>query len=531
MLHTPTSPASRRFGGCALLLAVAVLLLPLGCRDERPAAPPAPPNIIWICWDTVRADHLSVYGYERDTTPRLAAWARGARVYDDCVSPAPTTTTTHASWFTGRMPSEHGATDVLAERHLDTRFPTLAELLRRAGYQTYMFSANPNVAAAFGLARGFDTVEHPWDDQYLPDAVRIIQQKIAPQDRSSELPAAIRAGQYTQWGIKASGTLHQRGVLGWLGQVERQRPFFIFLNYMEAHRPYIPSETHRRRTMTEQQLTRSYELDLSWPRIWGYTFGLVDFSADELALTAALYDATLCELDDLLGELLVALEAGGYLANTVVVVTADHGEHLGEHHMLDHQYSVYEELLRVPLVIHYPARFPAGREPRPVSTLDLFPTLLELAGVRVTPELAGQGTSLLDPSDDRVRLAEYPAAFEQPFARIRRDHPQWDPTPWQRSLRVLFEGAYKYVWSSDGRHALYDLRMTPREQKNLIDDATLAQRLADDLLARWAEFRTPGGTGRPADVPAAELKRLGSMGYFDLPEDEPATRPGGPAVP
>ncbi|MCK4341227.1 MAG: sulfatase-like hydrolase/transferase [Phycisphaerae bacterium] len=479
------------------------------------------PNIIWVVWDTVRADHLSLHGYEKPTTPRLDEWARNARVYENCTSPAPTTTPTHASWFTGLMPSEHGASDKFERRVLNEQLPTIAELFRGAGYQTYLYSANPNISRTFKFTRGFDVEEHPWDKKYLQQAFRIVHGKIPPHDHSSELAAKIRAGQASDWGIKASGELHRKGTLAWLGQRDPQRPFFIFLNYMEAHRPYIPAETYRRRMMTPEQVARSYQIDLSWTRIWSYTFGLSDYSAVDLALTAATYDSTLAELDDLFHNLLAALEAGGHLENTVVVLTADHGEQLGEHHMLDHQYSVYEPLLRVPLVIHYPRRIPAGRDPRPVTSLDLFPTLLELAGIEPPAGLPTDAVSLLDPHDERLRVAEYPAAFDRSFGRVQQAYPRWDPTPWQRSLRALYDGDYKYIRASDGRCELYNIRQDPRELSNLIGQTELAQRLAAELNNYIADLRRPGESGSfKADLTEDELNRLAGMGYFDLSEDE-----------
>ncbi len=118
------------------------LLAALGCP---PPAPPAPPNILWVVWDTVRADHLSLYGYERETTPRLDAWAAGARVFDDVRSVASYTLPSHASMFTGLLPSEHCTHN--DHKRLDDRYTTLAELLREAGYQTFLFSSNPHVSA------------------------------------------------------------------------------------------------------------------------------------------------------------------------------------------------------------------------------------------------------------------------------------------------------------------------------------------------------------------------------------------------
>src|SRR5262249_54878468 len=151
--------------------AVAALgLLAPGCRS---GAGPARPNILLIVWDTVRADHLSLYGHSRPTTPRLDAFARSARVFDDCVSVASTTAPAHASMFTGLLPVEHG----LANQgpRMGDGFVTLAETLRAVGYRTYLFSENPHLSESSGLTQGFEVAEYPWSLAYMLEAARIVR--------------------------------------------------------------------------------------------------------------------------------------------------------------------------------------------------------------------------------------------------------------------------------------------------------------------------------------------------------------------
>ena len=368
-----------------LLTCVAAVV---GCDSSETAERP---NILFVVWDTVRADHLSLYGHQRRTTPFLDEWAKGARVYDDCLTVGSTTVPSHASMFTGLLPAEHGTSN---ERYvLSDKFETLAEKLQGAGYTTYMFSANPFVSRwrqYASLTQGFDTVEYPWSDQYYPRAVRITLGKVKWYDRSNPLADRIRAGtQLIHWNVKASGELAQHGVKNWLPQQDPNRPFFIFINYMEAHAPLLPADEHRRQMMSPEQIRASYNVDRKFMAVWSYVFGLEHYTPEEIALTAATYDAAILELDGLFQKLIDSLEAGGYLENTIVVLLGDHGDHLGEHHMLDHQFSVYEPLMRIPLVVQYPKRFAPGRDPRPVTNLDLFPTLLELAGLQPTVPTKG----------------------------------------------------------------------------------------------------------------------------------------------
>src|SRR5262245_35625716 len=264
---------SRRACAGALLC---LLLTSIACSRSSDA-PARRPNVLWVVWDTVRADHLSLNGYERPTTPYLSEWAENARVFDDALSVAGYTLPSHASMFTGLMPTEH----CVNTQHpwLDDSFTTLAELLRSAGYRTFLFSANPHVAAAPGgnLAQGFERAEHPWSPKWAPEAKRVILEKLAPEDRSSELPQRLdrpRGQAGSAWDIKAAGEVAQLATLEWLKQSDPKKPYFVFLNYMEAHRPTLPPRRLREELMSPEDVERSYQVDRSWLTMWEYTFGL-----------------------------------------------------------------------------------------------------------------------------------------------------------------------------------------------------------------------------------------------------------------
>ena len=514
-LATRWPPRPRR---AAAILAVAGLAL-AGCGGEHRAAPrgSGPPDLLLIVWDTARADHLSLYGHDRKTTPRLDAWARDARVFDDAVSTAGYTLPSHASIFTGLLPSEH-CVDNQSPR-LDDRFTTLAEILRDAGYQTFLYSENPHVAEGpTNLAQGFETVEHPWSPGRAEAARRIVLAKLPPEERTSELRDRLAAADrgeapLSAWNIKAAGELAEQATLEWLAHADPERPWFVFVNYMEAHRPTIPPRRYRERMLSAEDVEASYRVDRSWLPTWEYTFGLRDYDEHEIALTRGTYDAALAELDDLTGSLLEALAAAGRLDRAAVIVTSDHGELLGEHHMLDHQYALWEPLLRVPLVVRAPGRLAPGRDARPVANFDVFATLLELAGVD-----APAGTrahSLLAPQQERARLAEDPAVASVGIDAVREAHPGFDPTPFRRRLRAWIEGPHKYLWSSDGRHALYDLAKDPAESRDLRgDEPELAARLAADLDAYHATLRPcRPALGAAAPVTPEERERLRALGY------------------
>ncbi len=443
------------------LVSSAVLLVAFAC--ERP---PEGPNVLFVVWDTVRADRMSLYGYERPTTPQLDLWARNARVFDDCRSTAGITVSSHAAMFTGMLPTETGASN--EHQWLDEGLDTLAEILRDAGWRTYAWSANPHLSEEENFTQGFGVVEHPWDDATREEALAIVREKVRGDD-SSELGSRVRGDGVSGWSLKAAGALAAPGLSAFLERGDPDRPWFAFVNWMEAHRPLIPPRKLRRAFLSKADVERSYAIDVSWDALWAHTFGLEDIPAEDLEVLGGVYDAAVSELDQLFAGLLEELEAAGHLENTIVVLTSDHGEHLGEHHMLDHQFSLHRPLLDVPLVLAGPGIEP-GREERPVANHDLFPTILELTGVRAPVPMASGAQSLLAPSAERLRLAEYPAPFTKAF-KIGRRFEGWDAAPWKRSLVSITDGRRTLLAGSDGWRALYPVEDETRELSATEPDA------------------------------------------------------------
>lgn len=496
-----------------------------GC-DRPSSAPPTDPrpNILWIVWDTVRADRIGVYGCDKPTTPRLDVWAKDARVFADVVSAGSTTVPSHASMFTGLLPNQHRADN--EHPQLDMRFETVAEILQEAGYATYLFSANPFISESQQFAQGFDAAEHPWSPKYEARAQRITREKIDPEDETGELAAKVRSpnARLNEWNIKTAGALAQDGVLTYLANKPPDKPFFVFVNYMEAHRPLIPLRRYREMMMTPAQVARSYKIDRTWVSTWAYTFGLKEFSPEDIEITRLTYDAAVRELDDLFANLLDGLRAAGRLDNTIVIFTADHGEHLGEHHMLDHQFSLYEELLRVPLIIHYPPKMAPGREDRPVSTIDLFPTILQWADVPASRIPRNAGVSLMSPLDRRNRIAAYPAPAMDAIQRVRQAIPSFDPTPWMRSLLAVYDVPHKLIASTDEGHELYDLAKDPHETTNLLPQETARAgeitKILRDLLERHASDGQREATRPMDDTTRGQLGTLGYVGSSSSEDDE-----------
>jgi arylsulfatase A-like enzyme len=531
MLERPEDTCLRFAAPLVLALALFISQASLA-QDVTAEATPKRPNVLWIVWDTVRADRTSLYGHSTATTPKLEEWAKGARVFDDVVSTASTTTPSHAGMFTGLMPTQHGANN--AHPWLEDSLVTLAELLKEAGYSTYLWAANPHISKEENFQQGFDHEAHPWDSKYRERAVEIVRAKMEG-DRTSEIGNEKKRGEFIPWTIKAAGELAELDLLQWLDEREPCTPYFAFVNYMEAHRPFIPTREARERVMSPEMAERSYRIDRSWIPMWTYTFGLAEYSEDELELMARTYDATLTELDDLFAHLLESLEARGHLENTAIILTADHGEHLGEQHMLDHQYSLYAPVINVPLVIRYPARIEPGRDARPVMNFDVFPTVLDLAALEPPADLVTRSRSLFDPAAERVRMAEYPAVFEKPHRAVQGKNPTWDPAPFARRLRAFHEHTYKLIWGEDGRHELYDVVSDPLEERDLVGQRPeLAKRMVESLDSYLVDLSAePHERSVPPELSSQQREMLKGLGYVldDDGEAEPDAKPKEPAPP
>lgn len=438
---------------CRTTLAVGALALaPLGCREARSAAHP---NVLVITLDTTRADHLSVYGYERPTSPALEALASHADVYERAYSTSSWTLPAHASLFTGRYPTSHGMRHdpagelVLSEaidapkgiraRALARDAVTLAELLRTAGYRTGAVVAGPWLHHEFGLSRGFQ--------DYDDDAVQRTRRAVEVTD------AALR----------------------WLR--EDGEPFFLFLNYFDPHAPYAPPPHYR-----HSFLPRDVRVDL------------------RSALQApALYDAEILYMDEQVGRLLRGLRERGLYESTLIVVTADHGELLGDRGTWGHERYLWEPLVRVPLLVKPPGPPRSGRrEESPISMVDILPLVLESVGLEAPEGVQG-------------RLHRRPG---QPFfAEVRPMSGKGSTGDW----RAMWRGWIKVLSNSLGESYLFDLERDPHESDNLAEaDAERAARAVAELTREFDGLPAPTDSGPTLAVDPETREALRELGYVDV---------------
>jgi arylsulfatase A-like enzyme len=452
---------------CCLL--TAGLLNALRARGEASAMdalPPAAddaPNVPLLVLDTVRGMSLSVNGYERPTTPHLEALARDGVRFTRAVSTASWTLPSHASMFTGRYPHELSAS---WGQPLDDADPVLAEVFDRLGYVSGGFAANlAYCSTAFGLQRGFQTYR-----DYLVTPGEAVRSSNLTRALVDEVWAPL-VGSVYESGRPSARDVADR-FLGWQARTApRRHPFFAFLNFFDAHGPYAPPAPFDTLFLGRQPVTREPG---------GYTRA---FSPAEVADLKAAYEGAIAYLDSELGRLFDELARRGVLDNTIVIVTADHGEEFSEHGFMGHGDGLYFPSLYVPLVVRFPRSVPRGaRIDAPVTLRDLAATIEDLAGVPSTGRLPGQSLAWRWGPAAGSGVATSPILSE---ARYAKNLPAERPVS-KGDLHSLVDDGVHFIRRGDGEEELYDIVRDPAEQAELSrlpGNASLAGRIRDALRA------------------------------------------------
>lgn len=439
-------------------------LLPLLLLFAAPAAAAADrPNIVVIVVDALRADHLSLYGYGRPTSPGIDSFAEGAVVFRDAVSQAPTTLLSFASLFTALSVPRHGVSG--EDRALGDTDLTLAEILRIHGYRTAAFVGGYNLNPVFRLGRGFDKYSH------------------ADRTDSSfreTLPAALA------WAADSGGA---------------GGPFFLVAHGNDLHTPYAFPETG----LFSGGYRPSPELKAMRPeeaRVFGVRGGrlLLGPGKGDLALTpddtgylTARYDEGIRLADEAIGKFLAGLGERGLLERSIVVLTADHGEGLFDHEYFFHDFTLYDEALRVPLLIKAPGQ-KARTVGRQVRLIDLAPTLLDLAGI--APPRAAEGRSL---------RPLFGSARRRPGEPARGYDARYSVSVGPFGGAAIRDGRWKLIMER-GTLLLFDLSSDPGERRDLAAaEKAKAEELAAALraeLAAGAAGPRPPALRRGAALPA-----------------------------
>jgi arylsulfatase A-like enzyme len=406
------------------------------------------PNVLLIVLDTVGTSNLSVYGYERDTTPNLKRLAENGVVFDRALATAPWTLPSHASMFTGRYGYDL-STDWKVP--LDDRYPTLAEQFTKNGYLTAGFVANATYCSyEHGLDRGFIHYEdYPVSLGQFISSLTVLR-TIA--NRSSVRSLVKNDEELNR---QSAEEINQR-FLRWLGQ-RGNRPFFVFLNYFDAHDPYFPPPPFDRKFGPGRKNPKwSPLLRSGWDENHKRMITDAEFQEEIDA-----YDGAVAYLDEQLGKLFDSLRREGVLDNTIVVITGDHGEEFGEHGLYSHGNSLYLPSVHVPLVVVWPKEVPGGRRvAEPVTLRDLPATMAEMS--RLSFSFPGKSLARFW-SDRDDGNPESPLLSEVKHVTGR---PAWLPVS-KGDMRSLVAAGFRYIRNGDGSEELYNFNDDPLERSNL----------------------------------------------------------------
>ncbi len=431
-----------------------------GCCEERP-------SVVLISIDCLRADHVGAYGYDRDTTPHIDAFAEDAVLFETAVATAPMTLPSHLSIFSGLFPSHH---DGSKWAKLPSSIPYAPQMLSKAGYQTDAVVTGAYLSQTYGFERGFDL--------YRLDH-RALAEKTAEQ---------------------AIELLHRSA----------GRSQFLFVHFIDAHWPYEPPEELMERFGPPPA-------DLA-----GLLRKVVDndppSNAEETERVAALYDAEIASADEAVGRLLDELKAKGIYDRSLIILTADHGEAFFDHGHWQHSRTLYEELVRIPLIVKWPGLSPKGRVGAQVSQVDIFPTVLNAAGIEPPPS-------------DGIDLIEFVNETKESRKRRRvvSENAWRGPTEWSRKVAIRTE-KWKYLVTIAGppgkepeesdirSEELYNLTEDPMERNNLAAESSSdIEAFRRELANYLGEARKRRASRRTEDIVEDETtqERLRSLGYIN----------------
>lgn len=470
------------------------------------------PNVFLTVLDSVRPDHLSCYGYSRKTTPNIDEIAQESVLFENAFSTAPWTPPSHASMFTGRYPSEHGVSG--KNLYLHKKVLTIAELLRSKGYETLGICINPWVGPQTGLYRGFK--------RFVTNLSRPYLDKVSFRVPLDWVIFCIK----TDIKLVVYNWVYQVRVLKeierWISNSQRSnKPFFVFVNYFDAHTPYNPPQPFKERfeKIHEHNTNLQKIIDVFNSR-HGYPYIAKEHkvSEEEWDTLKSWYNGEVAYIDFFLGKLFDFLKRTRLFDDTLLILTSDHGENFGEHDLANHAFCLYDTLLHVPLIMRYPKYLPQGKKISSiVSHIDVLPTILEVLRIKTKDSHQISGVNLT-PVDNRKFHDYIYAEYGPPVADIevlRRRTPNVKAEVYHRynrSLKCIRSRKFKYIMGSDGGEELYNLEEDPSETHNIADDfPEKTAELNSFLTARLKPHHIRAGRG--AFHPKIK-ERLQELGYF-----------------
>lgn len=427
-------------------------------------------NLILLTIDCLRADHLSCLGYSKRTTPYLDNLAHTGVLFSQAISVAPWTPPSFIGILTSTYPLMYGGTVYLTPRR-----PPVSQILQEHGYQTAAFHSNPWLSRYWGYNSGFSTFDDGMGGKQRKSLTTKLLKSLASVIGStgrlycflSQAYASIRA---LQTPYAAADTLNSKAI-HWLES--NPSNFFLWIHYMDAHEPHLPTD----RVASPSKKREVWKLNRK------ARHNPSNLSLGELTKIINLYDGEINYIDRAIGSLLTALEKRKTLDNTFVIVTADHGQQFMEHGDFGHGLYLYDEIIKVPLIINGPGLKRAAINEQ-VSLLDLAPTILDLLEVHKPDSF--QGDSLVPSIMDRGKIKSLEAISEEG----RRRRASLKPDGIKANLDVqnrkisLRTRKWKYIYIESGQHELYDLEYDPMETRNLIGaEPEIAAELKSKIMA------------------------------------------------
>ncbi len=465
------------------------------------------PNVIIITLDTTRRDHLSSYGYPLNTTPNIDRLARDGVIYTNAFSTSGWTLPSHSSLFTGLYPYEHGAhrfaaqsTDQRASEKfgihpLHSDHQTLAETLSAHGYRTGAIIGGPFLSSTFGVAQGFEVYnDHfPWDDFLL----RSEWIQLYPVRKFSQLMGISLRLLFPSSNQRRADHVSQYAVR-WLNRGD-ERPFFLFLNYFDPHSPYDPPPPFNR--LFETDTLGMVRPPSSLTSKMNILTGTFDYDPKFIRYQISQYDGEISYMDYYLGAVIDYLKEVKIYDNTLIIITSDHGEILGEHNRFGHGRPLFEQLLQIPLIIKFPGGVRSGEViDESIQLVDLMAVILSSLDLPLPDNVYRPPSLALDQEAHEVISEVYPkiaarlentSSFEDTSSasdRILTEHLDCYLTCTQR---VIYIDSYKYIRASCGREELYHLDSDPGETINRVETDKEVVRQCRLRLENWlAETRT-----------------------------------------
>ena len=450
------------------------------------------PHILLITIDSLRADHVSTYGHYRETTPNLDDFASDGTVFRNAFSAANWTGASLASILTGLYPTVHGYTN--KRYYLDPALISVPTILKENGYSTVCFSNNMYLSEKTGLARGFDKyyyqghLENSESESSNGKAenqtLKNLKMSVPMRYRSlakdvldsfdSQKPLTRDDGAFAT----------EKAFIKWLNNYDIETPFFAHIHYQEPHSIYFPPRPYRKRFFSGNWVEESKYLEFDH---MGYFAGHLNFTEEQVEHYKELYDGEICYLDWRMGCLFDFLQDKNIMDDTVIFITSDHGENMGENGYFWHAFCLSDPLIRVPLIARYPDWFEKGKfSDDLVQSIDIVPTILDGIGVEWQYNNDNQGQSFLNGSSRTAVMTETynPEMMVDRWLVRRTDLAKSEFQQYLRDLRTYQTKEKKLVWASDGWHSFYDMKNDPAETKNIFESDNKAV-IAEKSLKQW----------------------------------------------